>query len=355
VAKLKESVVLKVTPTAPLRRTIQEAATVLRRGGLVAFPTETVYGLGAAALEPAAVRKIFEVKQRPEWDPLIVHVGSVAMAGTLARNLPASFEALTARFWPGPLTLVVERSERVPDEVTAGRPTVALRMPRHKVPMMLLEELKAPIAAPSANRFGSPSPTRAGHVLKDLDGGVDLVLDGGPTLLGVESTVVDLTQSPPRILRPGGVSREDLESVSGPMPVGPSVEDERVQRAMKSPGLTAKHYSPQATVELFGGELHEILEQMVARAAALQARGTPVGAIASREMMYSLQAHTDYVSCFGKWGEWLRYAQRLFAALRIMDANEVVVILCPLPPAEGIGLAVRDRLLRAAGKETPHT
>ena len=177
---------VKVDPQAPQRDTIESAAAILRSGGLVAFPTETVYGLGAHALDAAAVRKIFAAKERPDWDPLIVHVSSIGMAASLAKTLPEAFETLTERFWPGPLTLVVEKDARVPDEVTARRSTVAVRMPRHPVAAALLAAANLPIAAPSANRFGRPSPTRAEHVVADLGQRVDLILDAGPTPMGVE-------------------------------------------------------------------------------------------------------------------------------------------------------------------------
>lgn len=349
----EKNIFLRVTASHPLRKRIQEAATVLRRGGLVAFPTETVYGLGANALDKDAVRGIFEVKQRPTWDPLIVHVDSVESARSYARHLAPVFDKLAARFWPGPLTLVVEKNPVIPDEVTAGRDTVALRISRHRVPAMLLEELRAPIAAPSANTFGSPSPTRAEHVFKDLGDRVDLIVDAGPTTLGLESTVVDLTRPTPVILRPGALCREDIESVIGPVELAPGVMDEVAHEGLAGPGMTTRHYSPKTRMELFDGPLHEIVSAMVARAADLQSRNITAGALVSDEMVVSMQPHTDYLSAFGKWGHWLGYAQRLFAALRALDSYGLVVILCPLPPSEGIGLAIRDRLQRAAGRPTP--
>lgn len=335
----KSSNIIKINPDFPQRVHIQRAATLLRKSGIVAFPTETVYGLGADALDKTAVARIFAAKQRPHWDPLIVHVRDVAMACTLAKDFPVS---VAEKFWPGPLTLVVEKAPHVPDEVTAGRQNVALRMPRHPVAAMLLEEAGLPIAAPSANKFGRPSPTRAEHVFADLGTSVDLILDAGPTLMGVESTVLDLTQSPPAILRPGGVTREELEAVLGPVTVARSVADEM---ARDGPGMTPQHYAPLARVELF-----ENTDVMLARAIELRNHGRSFGALISDEMVPLLDKTTPYVSSFGKWGEWDRYAKRLFAAFRVLDAQGAVVILCVLPPAEGIGLAVRDRLQRAAGK-----
>ncbi|MCX7886667.1 MAG: L-threonylcarbamoyladenylate synthase [Verrucomicrobiae bacterium] len=292
---------------------IAEAARILQAGGLVAFPTETVYGLGANALDVAAVRKIFLAKERPQWDPLIVHVRDAEMArGLTAQQLPPD---LTERFWPGPLTLVVRKAACVPDEVTAGRPTVALRVPRHPVAQALLRAAAVPIAAPSANRFGGPSPTRAEHVAADLGDRVDLILDGGPTEVGVESTVLDLTQSPPVILRPGGVTREEL----GGLALAPGVPDEIATKGLAGPGMTLKHYAPRASVEVFEEEaaLRQRAEQLPGRRVGLLLKPT---------------------------------AQNLYAELRRLDAEGVEVILALLPPAEGIGLAVRDRLVRAAGR-----
>jgi L-threonylcarbamoyladenylate synthase len=317
--------VVKVDPQSPQPRVIERAAGILRAGGLVAFPTETVYGLGAHALDAHAIRKIFAAKDRPGWDPLIVHVRDLAMARPLMKRLLPQFELLASRFWPGPLTLVVEKSALVPAEVTAHRPTVALRMPWHPVAAALLAAAGLPIAAPSANRFGRPSPTRAEHVVEDLADRVDLILDAGPTPLGVESTVVDVTQSPPAILRPGGVSRERLEEVLGDVRLATSIADEIAGEGLASPGMTVKHYAPRATVELFDSSA-----QMRARADELRGQGKRAG----------LLDNTDDIE---------RLAHTLFTQLRTLDAQGVDVILCELPASQGLGLAVRDRLLRAAG------
>ncbi len=316
---------LKVDPQSPQRDAIERAAAVLRAGGLVAFPTETVYGLGAHALDPEAVRKIFTAKQRPDWDPLIVHVRDMAMARPLMKRLRPQFELLASRFWPGALTLVTEKAAQVPAEVTARRPTVALRMPWHPVAAALLAAADLPIAAPSANRFGCPSPTRAEHVVEDLGDRIDLILDAGPTPMGVESTVLDLTQSPPAILRPGGVSREELEKVLGNVSLASSISDEPAAEGLRSPGMTTKHYAPRATVELF-----ENAQLQASRADELRRASKRVGIVDTS-------------------GNAERLAQTLFAQLRDLDAQGVDVILCVLPPREGVGLAVRDRLLRAAG------
>lgn len=342
--------VIKINPQFPLRAHLQAAATILRQGGLVAFPTETVYGLGADALNRAAVAKIFQAKDRPGWDPLIVHVRDIAMAETLARELPAQFRTLATAFWPGPLTLVVYKSALVPDEVTAGRGTVGLRMPRHPVAATLLAEANLPIAAPSANKFGRTSATRAEHVIEDLGKNIEMILDAGPTTMGVESTVLDLTQTPPAILRPGGVTREQLEAVIGPVTLAASVADELAKQGVASPGMTTQHYAPRGRVELFEGDRESVTNQIIARAIDLRNRGHVVAAYVSDEMVPAVTPVTELLSSFGKWGDWERMARRLFAALRVFDQQNVAIILCVLPPANGLGSAVRDRLQRAAGK-----
>lgn len=319
--------VVTVDARFPDRVTIQRAAEILRNGGLVAFPTETVYGLGAHALDKTAVRKIFSAKDRPDWDPLIVHVRDMEMARPLMKRLQPQVEMLASRFWPGPLTLVVERAAHVPDEVTACRPTVALRMPWHPVAAALLGAAKLPIAAPSANKFGCPSPTRAEHVAADLGDRVDLILDAGPTPLGVESTVLDLTSSPPAILRPGGVTVEQLKTALRDVVVGQSVTEELAKKGLASPGMTIKHYAPRAVVELFEEE-----EALATRARQLEQQGKHIGIIRRDEDLEAM-------------------ARTLYARLRDLDTQGVDMILCALPRPKGLGLAVRDRLMRAAGIE----
>ncbi len=322
--------IVTVNPKAPQPELIERAATILRGGGLVAFPTETVYGLGALALNLKAIHKIFAAKERPDWDPLIVHVRDMTMARPLMKRLLPSFELLASRFWPGPLTLVVEKDDTVPGEVTAYRPTVALRMPWHPVAAALLEATGAPIAAPSANRFGRPSPTRAEHVIDDLANRVDLILDAGPTPMGVESTVLDLTQSPPVILRPGGVPREELEKAIGEVLLASAVEDETARAGLAAPGMSLKHYAPRARVELLDGEGNEIVIALKRRVEELKREGK-----------------TFYI--LANYGDNRLYAQTLFDQMRDADAQRADVILAILPPTHGLGLAVRDRLQRASG------
>jgi L-threonylcarbamoyladenylate synthase len=332
--------VLAVDPIRPASRPLDEAAAVIRAGRLVAFPTETVYGLGANALDRAAVRRIFEAKGRPSDDPLIVHVGSVEQVGEVAARLPDRLGGLAARFWPGPLTLVVPRGPAVPLEVTAGRETVAVRVPRHPVALGLIERAGRPIAAPSANLFARPSPTLAAHVLADLGDKIDLLLDGGPTEVGVESTVLDLTGPIPRVLRPGGVTGEELRAA-----LGDDLEaDEAVVGDSRSPGTAERHYSPRARLDLFD---RVGADALAAHARALLTAGQRVGALAWEEERAALPGQV-LAESLGPRGDLTVAAARLYVALRALDEQGVDAIVAAMPPPGGLGTALRDRLRRAA-------
>ena len=339
-----------VDPQSPDRAAVRRAADLLRAGGLVAFPTETVYGLGAHALDPAAVRKIFIAKDRPDWDPLIVHIGTMEMARSLAKDLPPRFEELARRFWPGPLTMIVKKAAGVPDEVTARRPTVALRMPRHPLAAALLAAARLPIAAPSANRFGRPSPTRAEHVLADLGERVDLILDGGPTRFGIESSIVDLTQSPPVLLRPGAIPREELEAALGEITTAAAATPLPSAPGLPAPGMSSRHYAPHARLELFEGDPAETARRIRHRATELSTAGRRVGVLVHAEA--GLIPEADLGLVYGPWADRELMAARLYQYLRAMDDRGVDVILSIVPPAEGLGLAIRDRLQRAAARES---
>jgi L-threonylcarbamoyladenylate synthase len=335
---------LSIDPDAPDDAAIRRAAEVLRAGGLVAFPTETVYGLGAYALHRAAVRRIFEAKGRPSTDPLIVHVAVFAQLAPLVATVPDVARLLAEHFWPGPLTLVMRRSAAVPDEVTAGLDTVAVRIPAHPIAQALLAAAAIPIAAPSANLFSRPSPTRAAHVLQDLDGRIDLVIDGGATTVGVESTVLDLSTGVPTILRPGAVTREML------MDVLPRVEirDEAAAQpsgAMPSPGLLTKHYSPRAPLTLYEGDTPSVIQRMTADARANAAQGRSVGIVAADGDPFT-EAHVVRI---GGERDLATIASKLYAALRELDAAGVDVILARgFSSTSGLGVAITDRLRRAA-------
>lgn len=293
----------------------------------MAFPTETVYGLGVAALDAAAVRRLFAAKGRPADDPLIVHVASPGGLTPLVAVRPPVVDTLAARFWPGPLTLVLKRSPLVPDEVTAGLDTVAVRVPAHPVALALLSAAGIPVAAPSANLFSRPSPTQASHVLEDLDGRIDLVLDGGRTQVGVESTVLDLSGEAPEVLRPGAVTLEMLRPLLPGVRLRASTTEHGPQR---SPGLLSKHYSPRAPLTLYEGPPDRVLERMRADADAAQAAGRRVAVLVPDD-------------------DAAVTAARLYAALREFDAAGVDEILARLPDATGgLSHAVADRLRRAA-------
>jgi len=325
---------------------IARAVALLKAGGTVAFPTETVYGLGANALDPAAVAKIFVAKERPGWDPLIVHVDGREMLERVA-VVPTGLQGrqvgqLIDAFWPGPLTLLLPRTADVPDTVTAGRPLVGVRMPANPIARQLIREAGLPVAAPSANRFGGPSPTTAAHVLADLDGRIDAVLDGGPANLGVESTVLDLEAM--AIYRPGAVTAAMISSMLGVevRVVAAKVEAEAAggPEALPSPGMGMRHYAPRARLVLVEGQ-SEMLEE--------------IGKLSGAEVGVMLPDDWDRgtagaVFRWGPWGDAETLARLLYFGLRLLDERGVKVIVCPVPEMDGLGEALRDRLEKAARK-----
>ena len=321
---------------------IADAGLTIRRGGLVAFPTETVYGLGADALDEAAVARIFRAKGRPANDPLIVHIADFQQLSQVAEDAPLGVDELAQRFWPGPLTLVLKKKERVPANLTAGLDSVAVRMPSHPVALALIREAGTPIAAPSANLFSRPSPTSAQHVIDDLDGLVDVVLDGGDTPIGVESTILSLIDDGPRVLRPGGISLEALRAIVPDLRFAPSHLPEDAPAA-PAPGSLLRHYSPKARVLLFEGANDA---EVYAAMRAEIARHQRVGLLASDG---EAAAFADLNLCVERLGANSdEAARRLFGALRSLDQQEVDVILARAPKKAGLGLAVWDRLLRAS-------
>jgi len=351
--------VLHVDPNSPDEAEIARAAECLRRGGLVAFPTETVYGLGAHALNRAALTRLFEAKRRPTHDPLIVHVGSVNDVPVLTAEIPPSVAALAERFWPGPLTLVMRRSPLVPDEVTARLETVAIRVPAHPVARALIAAAAIPIAAPSANIFSRPSPTSAAHVLQDLSGRIDLVVDGGVTTLGIESTVLDLSSSVPTVLRPGAVTLEMLREVLPDVRVKSSPPNGTSEK--RSPGLTAKHYSPKAPLTLYEGVPRAMLERLMWDASLALAAGSLIGIVAADEDAAPLTTLAAFEGLPPQSRPRLRIVRlcserdlmtvgtRLYAALRELDDAGVDQILVrTFGDENGLGLAIQDRLRRAA-------
>jgi len=325
---------------------VLQAAAIIRSGGLVAFPTETVYGLGANALDAQAVAGIYRAKQRPLNDPLIVHIASPADVDALAdlSGLPTKAEALIARFWPGPLTLVLPRRPALPPLVSAGLDTVAVRMPNHPVALALIHASGVPIAAPSANRFGHVSPTTAQHVLDDLDGRIDAVLDGGPTIVGVESTVLDLTSDPPRILRPGGVPRDQLNAIL-PNIAPDGLATSAPTEAMPSPGMLPSHYAPRARLRVCRD-----LQEMLGQREAYLAHGRSVGLLVRADQREACAGCHPYFVLGDGMDE---IARNLYAGLRALDALGVNDILVTAVPREGLGEAIADRLMRASAAGAP--
>lgn len=329
--------VLSCTP-ANLGEAIAEAAAVLRRGGLVAFPTETVYGLGANALDSDAVSRIFAAKGRPANNPLIVHFADVGQVERVAADWPEQAARLAERFWPGPLTLVLPRREGVPDIVTAGGPTVAVRVPAHPVAQALLAAVDLPIAAPSANRSNRLSPTRAEHVLRDLDGLVELILDGGATQGGIESAVLDLTAHPPRLLRPGLIGPAAIEAVIGPVARQASAAQDTTQ-PLPSPGMLSRHYAPRTPLELAADD--------AARVKELAAAGLRVGWVSQSAASNPGDGVVQVVLPEDASG----YAAQLYAALHELDRCGLDRIVVARPPQGNEWLGVLDRLKRASAKE----
>jgi len=336
---------IQVDARVPDAAAIERAAAVLRRGGLVAFPTETVYGLGADATSAEAVAGIFRAKRRPSSDPLIVHLADASELPLVCASIPEAVRMLAKEFWPGALTLILPRGKAIPAVVSAGLDTVAVRVPDHPVAQALLRAARLPVAAPSANLFARPSPTTAQHVLEDLDGRVDVILDGGPTTIGVESTVLDLTGEAPTVLRPGGVTLEALEAFLPAVVFRP--RHLAVDEAAQSPGMLLKHYSPTAKLLLFGGE-SAAAERMRAAAEKARGKGKRVGVLAFEAEAPAWRGRGVEVFELGPAEAPEQAARLLFAGLRELDRRGVDVILAHSPQRSGLGAAVWDRLFRAA-------
>ena len=314
-------------------QTIYRAAEIIKKGGIVAFPTETVYGLGADAFNPLAVARIFEVKRRPHFDPLIVHVANPSDVKKLVKETPSRAKKLIEKFWPGPLTIVFLKEEDIPDIVTAGLPSVGIRMPNHPTALSLIKESKCPIAAPSANPFGYLSPTTAKHVREQLGDEVDIILDGGPCTVGVESTIISFSEERTKLLRPGGVSLEEIESIIGKVEINP-IEGDRPS----APGMLSKHYAPRTPIILgWNGKNLDIY------------KGKKIGLLAFREAKNHLKFHS--VEVLSRKGDLREAAANLFSAIRRMDALNLDLILAEPIPEIGLGRAIMDRLRRASTKE----
>lgn len=322
---------------------VKQAAEIIKNGGLVVMPTETVYGLGADSFNPKAVANIFKAKNRPMDNPLIVHIASIDDLKSLTNEIPKKALMLANAFWPGPLTMVLPKADIVPDEVSAGLNTVAVRYPSHPLAEALIILSGTPIAAPSANLSGSPSPTELSHVIADMSGHVDAILDGGSCEVGLESTVISLVSDIPRLLRPGGVTVNDIESVIGKIEIDDAVMDKlKAGEKATSPGMKYKHYAPRAKVIVLKGTG----EQYIGYVNAHKQNG--VGAICFDEDTKKLR--TTFYS-LGPKDDFSAQARNLFSILRKIDENGINLAYAHCPKLDGIGLAVYNRLIRAAGFE----
>ncbi|QPC84737.1 threonylcarbamoyl-AMP synthase [Phototrophicus methaneseepsis] len=339
-----ETLIAHVERDDPSPETIALASDILRAGGLVAFPTETVYGLGANALDADAISHIFEAKQRPANDPIIVHLAEPDDIGIVASDVPDLVGQLAEAFWPGPLTLIMKKHRDVPGNVTAQRDTVAVRIPNHPIALSLLRASGVPIGAPSANRFSRPSPTRAEHVLADLGGHVDVVLDGGNTDIGVESTILDLTSAIPTLLRPGGIPLEALRDIIPDVQYTPLyIEEDGIA---PSPGTLSKHYAPQAQLTVYDGPREIVLPHIHRIAEGHLENNDRVGLLLPNGDVSRFEDLPVSIATLGD--DESTTAARLYAALRELDNLNVDIILARAPEEGGLGLAIRDRMTRAA-------
>lgn len=328
---------------------LNKAATILQSGGLVAFPTETVYGLGGNALDDLAAKKIYKAKGRPSDNPLIIHIADGAALDELAREVPKKAKKLTEAFWPGPLTIILKKDKRVPDGTTGGLDTVAIRMPNHRVALALIEQSGIYIAAPSANTSGRPSPTRAEHVIEDLDGKIEMIIDGGPVGIGLESTIVDLTEEVPIILRPGSITKTMLEEVIGKVEMDPAILQKNIEEdiAPKAPGMKYKHYAPKGELIIVEGAIEKVISFINERIAVLSNNGIKVGVITTDETRDKYKA--DIIKSLGKRTDEQAIAKILYNILREFDKLQVEVIYSECFYSNELGYAIMNRLLKAAG------
>lgn len=335
--------ILRVNPKNPSISQIRQAAKIIKSGGVVAFPTETVYGLGANALDSKSVRKIFAAKGRPSDNPLIVHISDIAEVGILADSIPNMAYDLMERFWPGPLTLVLKKSKIVPKIVTGGLDTVAIRMPKNKIAQGLIREADVPIAAPSANVAGRPSPTTAKHVKEDLSGKISLIIDGGPTKIGIESTVVDLSKKTPMLLRPGSVTLEQLREIVGAVRIHPIIFGKKTKTIHRSPGMKYRHYSPNAKIILVeGANANQKISQLLRQ---YKKQGMRVGILSMKKN----HIKSDLTRFVGSNPNMI--AANLFKSFREFDEKKIDIILAQGISQKGLGLGIMNRLGKAAYKK----
>lgn len=353
VIQIMQTRILTIDPNNIDNIKLKEAANIIADGGLVAFPTETVYGLGADALCPEASHKIYEAKGRPSDNPLIVHISRFEDLISIARDVPPQARILADAFWPGPLTMIVSKNERVPYETTGGLDTVAIRMPEHPVALKLIEESGCLIAAPSANTSGKPSPTEASHVELDLSGKIPMILDGGAVGIGIESTIVDLTEEHPMILRPGYITKAMLQKVLGEKVLtDPSIISCNSGKHPKAPGMKYKHYAPKADLVIVDGETQSVVHKINELAGGKQDAGQKVGVIATDETKSFYRA--DFVVSIGARSDEEAIAKHLYRILRDFDDRNVDAIYSESFSTPGIGQAIMNRLIKAAGHQVLH-
>lgn len=351
--KKRNTKIVKITPQSLTERASQDqlaqAGELLKQGGLVAFPTETVYGLGGDALNPNAAHAIYAAKGRPSDNPLIVHITNMGALEQIVAELPQAAYVLAERFWPGPLTMIFKKNERIPYETTGGLDTVAVRMPSDAVARALIDASTGYIAAPSANTSGRPSPTTAAHVAEDLSGKIDMIIDGGAVGIGLESTIVDLTEAVPMVLRPGFITLEMLREVLGEVSVDPALIAADSAQRPKAPGMKYRHYAPQADLKVVEGETAAVVAEINRQSAALAAEQKKVGIIATEETK-SLYTHGE-VLCIGARADEAAIARHLYGILRAFDGMGVDAIFSESFASSGMGQAIMNRLLKAAGHQ----
>lgn len=345
----KQTEIIRINPQAIDRQAIARAGEILKDGGLVAFPTETVYGLGGDATNPQASHRIYAAKGRPSDNPLIVHITNMRALEQIAAKVPAEAYTLAEHFWPGPLTMIFQKNDRIPYETTGGMDTVAVRMPSDLIAQALIDASTGYIAAPSANTSGRPSPTQASHVAEDLSGKIDMIIDGGAVGIGLESTIVDLTEDVPMILRPGYITLEMLQNVLGEVQVDPGLIAADSDRKPKAPGMKYRHYAPQADLKVVEGESRAVVAEINRQTAALLHAHRQVGIIATEETKD--QYTMGQVLCIGARDDEEAIARHLYGILREFDARGVDAIFSESFQAAGMGQAIMNRLLKAAGHQ----
>ncbi|MDI3508713.1 MAG: L-threonylcarbamoyladenylate synthase [Clostridiales bacterium] len=348
-----KTTVIDIDPENINEDAIRKAAVLIRKGEVVAFPTETVYGLGANALDASAVHRIFEAKGRPSDNPLIVHICDISMLEEVAEHVPSKAHLLMERFWPGPLTIIMKKHKKIPYEVTAGLDTVGVRMPDHPIALALIRSAGVPIAAPSANISGRPSPTKPEHVIADMQGRIAAIIAGGTCKVGMESTVLDLSGDNPVLYRPGGITLEMIEGVIGKVDTAPGIlKPVFAEGAVPSPGMKYKHYSPKARVIIVDGPIDRVIARIKKEADAYRQRGYNVGIMATEQTkaMYS-----EYmVIAVGDREKPETIAAALFDTLRLFDKAKADVVLAEAVDTNGVGLAIMNRMVRAAGFDIIH-